>query len=297
MKWTLETMGDQTGKRVLITGANSGIGLEAAKVFVAKGAQVILACRNPSKGNDALQAIKTENPTGQVSLMTLDLANLESIHDFSKAFIEKYDSLDILINNAGVMAPPFTKTADGFELQFGTNHLGHFALTGHLMPALEAADKARIVVVSSLAHRFGRINFKNLNGEKCYLRWPAYGQSKLANLMFAKELQRRLQKTNSRVIALAAHPGVSATQLSRHVPGGKLAKKIGQPQMAGALPTLYAATAPEIVGGEYIGPDGLLELMGKPKNAYVAAKAVDNDTATRLWSVSENLTQVAYLSA
>ncbi|MDX1695036.1 MAG: oxidoreductase [Ketobacteraceae bacterium] len=297
MGWELDSIKDQTGKRVLITGANSGIGFEAARVLAGKGAEVILACRNPEKGESALADIRQDYPQSQVSLMTLDLASLASIEQFANDFKTRYDRLDILINNAGVMAPPFTRTADGFELQFGTNHLGHFALTGHLLPLLEAADAGRIVVVSSLAHRFGKLSFSNLNGEKRYLRWPAYAQSKLANLVFAQELQRRLDQAGSSVIAVAVHPGYSATNLQRHTPGGALMNKIAQSQLEGAMPTLYAATEPGISGGEYIGPDGWLEIKGRPRKARVAAKARDPQTAARLWDVSESLTQVQYLSA
>ncbi len=297
MSWNLESMGDQTGKRILITGANSGIGFEAAQVLVMKGAEVIMACRSQEKGQAALERIQQACPQGKVSLMSLDLASLESINSFAEEFKSHYDRLDILINNAGVMAPPFAKTTDGFEMQFGTNHLGHFALTGHLLPLLEAAEAGRIVVVSSLAHRFGKINFSNLNAEKHYMRWPAYGQSKLANLMFAKELQRRLEQAGSNVIAVAVHPGYSATDLQRYMPGKSVLNKIAQSQLEGAMPTLYAATDTAIRGGDYIGPDGWLEIKGRPQRAFVARKAVDAAAASRLWDVSENMTQVHYLSA
>ena len=297
MSWDLDAIGDQTGKRILITGANSGIGFEAAKVLVGKGAEVIMACRNTNKGEQALAQIKQACPEGNVSLMALDLASLASVNAFAGEFKQAYDSLDILINNAGVMAPPFSQTADGFEMQFGTNHLGHFALTGHLLPLLEAGEAGRIVVVASLAHRFGKVNFSNLNSEKRYLRWPAYAQSKLANLMYAKELQRRLEKAGSKVIAVAVHPGYSATNLQRHTPGGAIMNKIAQSQLEGAMPTLYGATNPGVKGGEYIGPDGWLEIKGRPKHAYVAPKAADPAAAARLWDVSEGMTRVQYLSA
>lgn len=297
MSWDISQIPSQAGKRVLITGANSGIGFEAAKVLVGKGAEVIMACRNQEKGQAALDDIKAANPQGKVSLMALNLASLESIETFAEEFRNKYQSLDILINNAGVMAPPFSKTADGFEMQFGTNHLGHFALTGHLLPLLDAAEAGRVVVVSSLAHRIGKINFDNLNAEKRYSRWPAYGQSKLANLMFAKELQHRLHTAGSKVIALAVHPGYSATNLQRHTPGGAIGNKLAQSQLEGAMPTLYAATEAGVKGGEYIGPDGWLEIKGRPKAAYVASKAKDKQVAAQLWEASEQLTKVNYLSA
>lgn len=295
MSWELDSISDQSGKRVLVTGANSGIGFEAAQVLAGKGVEVILACRNQTKGEAALAAIRQAHPECQVSLMALDLSSLQSIAAFVEEFKSRYTSLDVLINNAGVMAPPFSRTADGFEMQFGTNHLGHFALTGQLLPLLEAAEAGRIVVVSSVAHRFGKISFSNLNGERRYWRWPAYAQSKLANLIFAKELQRRLQKQGSKVIAVAVHPGYSDTNLQRHTPGGAVMNRIAQSQLEGAMPTLYGATETGLKGGEYIGPDGWMELKGRPRMAYVAPKARDEAVASRLWDVSESLTSVSYL--
>ena len=297
MSWDLDSISDQAGKRILITGANSGIGFEAARELAARGAEVIMACRSQEKGKAALEAIQAAVPDANLTLMSLDLASLDSVSRFAEEFRSRYDRLDVLINNAGVMAPPLTRTADGFEMQFGTNHLGHFALTGQLLPLLEAAGAGRVVVVSSVAHRFGKINFSNLNAEKRYLRWPAYSQSKLANLMFAKELQRRLQAQGSRVIAVAVHPGYSDTNLQRHTPGGAIMNRIAQSQLEGAMPTLYAATEAGISGGEYIGPDGWMELKGRPRKAYVAPKARDAAAAARLWDVSEDLTRVRYLSA
>lgn len=297
MKWSIEQIPSLKGKNIVITGANSGIGFEAAKVFAAKGGNVILACRNTDKGQSALNAIKEATPDANLTRLPLDLASLDSVTAFSQQVAQTWDHLDILVNNAGVMAPPLSRTAEGFEMQFGTNHLGHFALTGKLLPLLEKSDDARIVVVSSLAHRFGRINFSDLNSEKRYLRWPAYAQSKLANLMFAKELQRRLQKQGSSVVTCAAHPGYSSTELQRYVPGNSLFNSLlSQTQAQGCLPTLYAATAPDIKGGEYIGPDGFFEVKGNPKRAYSTKRSNDVDTADRLWQVSEKLTQVSYLS-
>lgn len=298
MGWSIEQMPEQTGKTVLITGANSGIGFEAAKALATKGAEVILACRNPQKGEAALAEIQQALPAAKVSLMALDLASLKSVEEFSAAFKERYKKLDILINNAGVMASPFAKTADGFENQFGTNHLGHFALTGYLLPLLEAADAGRIVVVSSVAHILGRLNFNNLNAEKSYFRWLAYGQSKLANLVFAKELQRRLARAGSKVIAAAAHPGYTATNLQRYTPGGDFINSLmSQTQDQGCLPSLFAATEPSIKGGDYIGPDGFLELRGKPKHAFSTRASKNEKNARKLWEVSERLTNVSYLSA
>ncbi|MCG8672189.1 MAG: oxidoreductase [Pseudomonadales bacterium] len=297
MSWSVDQIPNQSGKLVLITGSNSGIGLEAAKVLAKQQAHVVLACRNPEKGTAALEEIKAEIPTATVDFMQLDLASLDSVRSFTEAFKAKFDHLDVLINNAGVMAPPFGTTADGFESQFGTNHLGHFALTGQLLPLLEAAESGRVVVLSSIAHRMGKINFNNLNSEKRYSRWIAYGQSKLANLMFAKELQRRLEKAGSKVVAVAAHPGYSSTNLQRYMPGAGVMNKLAQSQFEGAMPTLFAATEAGIRGGEYVGPDGWMEIKGAPKIAYVAKKARNAEVAAKLWDVSESMTNVKYLTA
>jgi NAD(P)-dependent dehydrogenase (short-subunit alcohol dehydrogenase family) len=298
MSWNVASIPNQQGKTVLITGANSGIGFEAAKVFTGKGAKVILACRNQNKGADAITAIKQDIPAADLELMNLDLSSLSSVASFAESFKQRYDKLDILVNNAGVMAPPYSKTADGFESQFGTNHLGHFALTGQLLALLEKADAGRVVVVSSVAHRVGRINFNDLNCEKRYSRWLAYGQSKLANLLFAKELQRRLQQQGSSVRSVAVHPGYSNTNLQQFMPGHRLFNAIfSQPQQDGCMPTLYAATHDSIQGGEYIGPDGFMEIKGMPKRAYANRRSQDENVAKRLWQVSEALTQVNYLSA
>lgn len=296
MSWDIQQIPSLEGKVILVTGANSGIGFEAAKVLLSKGAEVVLACRSQEKGTAAVNEIKSAIPDAKIVLMTLDLASLDSINKFTAAFKQKYSQLDILINNAGVMAPPFSKTADGFESQFGTNHLGHFALTGQLLPLLEAAENGRVVVLSSLAHRMGKINFSNLNSEKSYMRWLAYGQSKLANLMFARELQRRLALNGSKVIVAAAHPGYSSTNLQRYTPGAFFMNKIAQSQQAGCMPTLFAATSDSIKGGEYIGPDGWMEVKGNPRAAYVAPKATNVEVAARLWDVSEDLTKVKFLS-
>lgn len=298
MHWSVENIPNLQGKRVLITGANSGIGLEAAKVFAAKGAQVILACRNAEKGTQAMEIIKQATPQANLKLMNLDLSSLDSVRSFCDDFKKEYNHLDILVNNAGVMAPPYAKTQDGFESQFGTNHLGHFTLTALLLPLLEQSEAGRVVVVSSVAHRVGKIRFNDLNWEKRYSRWLAYGQSKLANLMFAKELQRRLTANGSKVIAVAVHPGYSSTNLQRHIFGGNLMNAlISQSQEKGALPTLCAATHEGLKGGEYIGPDGFMEMKGKPDFAYSAPLSNDESVAKKLWEVSEQMTQEAFLSA
>jgi NAD(P)-dependent dehydrogenase (short-subunit alcohol dehydrogenase family) len=297
MRWSVDDITDQSGKTVLITGANSGIGLETARILAAKGSEVILACRDKKKGDEAVDEIATSLPEAAVSSMTLDLADLKSVKGFARAFKRKYKTLDILINNAGVMAPPKGQTSDGFETQFGTNHLGHFALTGLLLDLLEKTPESRIVTVSSLAHRFGRIAFGDLQSEKRYSPWKAYGQSKLANLMYAIELQRRLQERGSSVISLAAHPGFSATNLQRYLAGGELLTPIvSQSAKAGAWPTVYAATEPSLTGGEYIGPGRLFETRGLPRRARVSWLARNRRAARKLWDASEQLTGVAYLS-
>lgn len=297
MAWSTASIPNLSGKTILVTGANSGIGLEASKIFAAKGARVVLACRNPEKGQAALASIRELTPAADLDLMTLDLSSLESVRQFSNEFTQRYEQLDILVNNAGIMVPPYTKTADGFESQFGTNHLGHFVLTARLLPLLEKSGQGRVVVVSSVAHRFGHIRFKDLNWEKRYSRWLAYGQSKLANLMFAKELQRRLKQQGSNVIAVAVHPGYSNTNLQRHVTGGSLFNSIfSQSQQEGCLPTVFGATNPDLKGGEYIGPDGWFEMKGKPDRAFSNRKSNDERTAKKLWDVSEQMTQETFFS-
>lgn len=298
MNWDKNQIPDQTGKRVLITGANSGLGFETAKALYEKGADVIIACRNAIKGESAVKQIQQAvSSSGSLEVMVLDLASLESVRAFIIIFKEKYESLDILINNAGIMALPFARTEDGFESQFGTNHLGHFALTGPLLPLLEKADKPRVVVVSSIVNRLGYINFNNLNAEKSYFRWLAYFQSKLANIVFAKELQKRLHNGASRIKVVCAHPGFSSTNLMQHVPGNKLIGYIfSQPQEMGCLPSLYAACSGNIEGGEYIGPRGFLETRGFPKSAKTPKIANDRGVAHHLWQKSVELTDCEYLT-
>ena len=298
MDWSIDTIPDLKDKIIVVTGANSGIGLEATKVFAARNAHVILACRNLEKGAAALETIKQATPQAELTLMGLDLSSLDSVRAFSDALKQRVDHVDILVNNAGIMAPPYSKTADGFESQFGTNHLGHFTLTALLLPLLEQANAGRVVVISSVAHRIGRIRFNDLNWEKHYSRWLAYGQSKLANLMFAKELQRRLSARGSKVMAVAAHPGYSNTHLQRHVPGGGVFNAIfSQSQARGALPTLCAATSDALKGGEYIGPSGFMEMQGEPDLASSNALSNNTEVARKLWEVSERLTRESFLAA
>lgn len=288
-----------TGKIVIITGANSGIGYEAAKALAGQGAQVIMAVRNCEKGNQAIVDLKADNPDTSVQMMPLDLADLKSIRDFAEIYSAQFDSLDILINNAGVMAPPHSKTKDGFELQFGSNHLGHFALTGLLLPLLKKTKGSRVVTVSSIAHRGARIYFNNLDGSKGYRAFKFYGQSKLANLLFSKELDNRLKSNGIEMLSIACHPGVSSTNLFKI--GGKLLKPIMkianyffQPASMGALPTIYAATEAGLVGGEYIGPDGKGNRSGYPTIEHPANGVYDEGTMKKLWDLSEQLTGIHF---
>ena len=301
MKWTAEHIPAQNGRVAVITGANSGLGLVTARELARKGAHTVLACRNQATGEEARRAIVTRAPTAQVELAELDLASLGSVRTFAERLRSEHDGIDLLINNAGVMAPPRGTTADGFELQFGTNHLGHFALTGLVIDMLEGRDDARVVTLSSGAHRIGRIAFENLSGERRYFRWRAYGQSKLANLLFALELDRRLRAAGSSVKSVAAHPGYASTNL-QHAGPTRLDellmivpnKVIAQSDEMGALPTLYAATEPGIEGGTYVGPDGLAEQRGHPKEVSPNAAARDEEVARRLWEVSEEMTGVRF---
>lgn len=294
-------MPDQTGRVAVITGANTGIGYDTAAVLAEKGAHVVLAVRNLDKGERAAQRLKATAPRGTVSLQELDLASLDSVRSAADALRTDYPRIDLLINNGGVMYPPKQLTRDGFELQFGTNHLGHFALTGLLLDRLLSVAGSRVVTVASNAHRIrAKIHFDDLQWERRYDRVAAYGQSKLANLMFTYELQRRLAAKSDPTIAVAAHPGLSSTELTRNLPGlirppaefiwGLLAQS---PAM-GALPTLRAATDPTVQGGQYYGPSGPGETRGRPKLVDSTAQSHDQNTQRRLWTVSEELTGVRY---
>jgi len=291
-------MADQTGRVAVVTGANSGIGFETAKELARKGATVILACRSQKKGEAAAAAIRGENPTGRVQMMRLDLSSLASVRAFAQTFTAALDRLDLLINNAGVMAlPRRAETADGFEMQFGTNHLGHFALTSLLFDLLARTPDSRVVNVSSGAHRAGRIHWDDLQFRHAYTPFGAYSQSKLANLLFTVELQRRLDKAGVGVTATAAHPGWTATNLQTHSGvAGFLNPLLGQKPPMGALPTLYAAAAPDITPAGYYGPDGLLEMRGYPKQVGSSGAAQDTIASARLWAESEKLIGVAFLS-
>lgn len=291
---------DLTGKRVVITGANSGVGFEAAKVLVQNGAEVILAVRNEQKGLIAKETILKGNPKGSAMVMGLNLADLSSVRDFAQNYSSRFDSLDILINNAGVMFPPYSKTKDGFEMQFGTNHLGHFALTGLLLPLLKKTPNSRVVTLSSIAHRGATIFFDNLDGSKGYKAMKFYGQSKLANLLFAKEFDNRLKQYGIATKSIACHPGISSTNLikigKKDAPGYVKAflKLFLQPADKGSLPTIYAATETSLNGGEYIGPDGRGNRKGNPVIETPASGVYNPETMKKLWDVSEKLTGVIY---
>lgn len=293
MSWTIEQIPSQENRVAIVTGANSGIGYETAKALAAKGATVVLACRNPGKANAAAELIRNETKAAKLDVMALDLADLDSVRAFATAFIGKYARLDLLINNAGVMAPPLTKTKQGFELQFGANHLGHFALTGLLMDALKATPQSRVINVSSNVHHSGKIDFANLNAEKGYGGWAAYGQSKLANLLFTQELNKRLKNAQVNVIATAAHPGWTATGLQKGKVIQFISGIVAQKPNMGALPTLHAAISAQ--ANDYIGPDGFQEMRGYPKKVTPSIAAQDAQVAHQLWAVSEQMTGVKYL--
>ena len=300
-RWTASQITDQQGRTAIVTGANSGIGLVTARELARAGAHVILACRNAEKGASAARGISSAVPDAAVEVAALDLSSLASVRAFAGRYRSEHTSLDLLINNAGVMAPPRRETTDGFELQFGTNHLGHFALAGLLLGAMDGRDDARVVTVGSGAHRFGRINFDDLQGARKYRRWSAYSQSKLSNLLFAFELDRRLRGAGSAISSVAAHPGYAATNLQFAGPskGTHIFMALGNRLLAqsaemGALPTLYAATYPDLESGAYIGPDGFMQNRGYPKLVGSTAAARDEDVGARLWQVSEELTGVSF---
>jgi len=295
--WTAADVPDQAGRTAVITGANSGIGFETARVLAEHGAAVILACRDAGKAKDAAARIAVTAPQAAVTVIRLDLASLASVREAADEIRASHDTLDLLINNAGLMVPPAGVTADGFELQIGTNHLGHFALTGLLLDRLLPVEGSRVVTVSSSSHRSGRIHLDDLQSAG---RVAGYGQSKLANLLFTYELQRRLAAADARTAALAAHPGTSSTELTRNMPAVlQMANRaIGwtftQSAQMGALPTLRAATDPAARGGEYYGPGGRFEFKGYPRRVRSSARSHDESTQRRLWQESERLTSVTY---
>lgn len=293
-------------KVAIVTGANTGLGYQTAKSFALQQAHVVMACRDEGKALDAMNAIKAEYDDAKMTFIALDLANLKTIKTFAKQFNETFQRLDILVNNAGVMAIPACKTKDGFEHQFGVNHLGHFALTGLLLAPLKATPHSRVISVSSLNEASSRINFNDLMGEKRYNRWLAYGQSKLANLLFAYELDRQLKKHGYKTISLAAHPGMADTNLQQV--GPQMDKSLfasqtwkyinrvfAQTADQGALPQIYASTAQDVKGGEYYGPNDWFGMRGKRiKSIKSSTKSYDRDMARQLWNASEALTGIAY---
>jgi len=295
--WTIDNIADQSGKTILITGGNSGIGLEAARVLSLKNAEVILTARSADKGTAAVEKIKSQNLTAKVSWMVLDLADLDSIRAFSKAFHAKYTRLDILINNAGVMYPASREvTKQNFELQFGTNHLGHFALTGLLLDILKATPGSRVTTQSSIAHTMlSKIDLQDLNWEKSYSRNKAYSQSKLANLLFTYELDRQLKKHGLNVIANAAHPGVTNTNLFKTSGFDFITKFMTQHVELGALPILRAATEPNLKGSEFVGPKGIGGFRGYPIHVSSTPTSHNEVLAKALWAASERLTKIDFV--
>ncbi len=300
-KWSQADVGDQSGRVAVVTGANTGIGYHTAAVLARCGAHVVLAVRDLEKGNIALARIVAADPQADVTLQKLDLSSLDSVRAAAGALRSAYPRIDLLINNAGVMMTPKQLTADGFEMQFGTNHLGHFALTGLLLEHLLDVRDSRVVTVSSNGHRLrSAIHFDDLQWERSYDRIGAYSQAKLANLLFTYELQRRLATQHKNTIAVAAHPGSSHNELTRNLPTifkpavAVLGPLMFQGAAMGALPTLRAATDPDVQGGQYYGPDGLGEQRGHPKLVASSAQSHDEELARRLWTVSEELTGVTY---
>ncbi len=295
-KWTAENIPSQKGKIAIVTGSSSGIGYEAARVLANKGAEVIVAVRSEGKGEKAVVKIKDQNVDAKIKLMLLDLADLKSVEQFANEFQAEYSKLDILINNAGVMMPPYGKTKDGFELQIGTNHFGHFALTGQLLSMLQKTADSRIVNVSSIAHTQGNLDFNDLNWEnRNYKPMRSYGDSKIANLYFTYELEARLAEVGKNPMVTAAHPGWTATELQRHSGLASFGNKFfAMPIEQGALPTLRAATDVQAMSGEYYGPDGYREMRGYPVKVKSNKLSHDKDIAKKLWEVSEDLTRIKF---
>ena len=298
----LNQVASQKGRIAVVTGANIGLGYETALALAKKDVKVVLACRNLEKAKDAIEKIKTQVPKADLEAIQIDLSKLNSIDDFAEQYSKKYDQLDLLINNAGVMMPPYTVTDEGFELQLGANHLGHFKLTGLLMDTIEKTSNSRIVSLSSNAHRSGKINFDDLQSEKNYSAMGAYSQSKLACLMFAYEMQRRLEKAGYQTMSTAAHPGVSVTNLGQYLPlwakiiFAPLAPFITHSPENGAKPSLYAALGSDVNGGDYFGPTGFDQMKGKAGKVESRPHAQDKEVAKRLWEVSEELTKTSFLS-
>ncbi len=291
--WTIDNIGDQTGRVVVVTGSTSGIGEQTARVAAGKGASVVMAVRNTAKGEEVAASIRAEHPSADVSVRELDLSSLASVRQFADVFTSERQRLDVLVNNAGVMMPPYSKTTDGFEIQMGTNHLGHFALTGLLMPLLKATEGARVVNVSSLAHRFGNIDFEDLSWEqRSYNTQRAYGDSKLANLYFTYELAKR---AGSEVLPVAAHPGWTATELQRHSGLFRFFNRFfAQTVEMGALPTLRAAFDDDVAAGQFYGPAKAMHWRGHPVAHESNDRSHEEPVAETLWATSEKLTGVSF---
>ena len=300
-KWGFDDIPDLSGKTMIVTGGNSGLGFEAVKSLSAKGSEVILACRSIKKGESARKEILEEYSDAQINVMALDLSDLESIHSFAKKIDEKYEKMDVLLNNAGIFCP-YQKTKDGFEMQIGVNHLGHFALTGLLLPLLKNMPGSRVVNVSSLGHTYGKMDFDDFMFEnKKYSIIKAYGNTKLANLLFTYELQRRFEKSNINCIAVAAHPGLSKSNLAKYV-NGQILYKIGvaissimtQSTSMGTLSEVMASVDPYVKGGEYYGPGGFREWRGNPVKVESNEASHNLKDAQKLWELSENLTGITF---
>lgn len=300
--WTVDDIPDCSGTTVVVTGANSGLGFEASRALADAGAHVVMACRRLERGEAARDEIRDRTRGASLSVRELDLANLDSVRAFAETVTDEFGRVDVLCNNAGVMAIPRSETADGFETQLGVNHLGHFALTGLLLESLRASPTPRVVTQSSYFHTRGRIDFDDLHGESTYDRWDAYAQSKLANLLFAYELDRRY---GDELVSVGCHPGYAATNLQRRGPeqlGSQLRLAVvgvanrlfAQSPTSGALPMLYAVTHPDVDGGDYVGPDGFMNMRGSPERQRSSRRSYDEETAARLWAVSETLTGVRY---
>jgi NAD(P)-dependent dehydrogenase (short-subunit alcohol dehydrogenase family) len=300
--WSEQHIPDLTGHLAVVTGANAGTGFETARALAGRGASVILACRDAEKAKAAMNAIRAAHPEARLAFELLDLGSLASVRAAAKSIGDGHPRIDLLFNNAGVMVPPRGRTADGFETQLGTNHLGHFAFTGLLLDRLLATPDSRVVTMSSTAHRIGRMRFDDLHFERGYRPWAAYGQSMLANLLFTYELHRRLRKAGATTLAVAAHPGYARTELQRHAYRSRVNRILFAPFTAllshtarqGALPLLRAAVDADAHGGEYFGPDGCFELVGNPARVSSNARSHDETDQRRLWEVSESLTGVVY---
>lgn len=299
MQWTKNDIGNQEGKTILVTGSNTGIGFATATLLASNGAQVILTSRNREKGEQALARLRADIPNARVSLLSLDLANLASVRAAAEEVAARHEKLDVLINNAGLMIPPFSRTADGFEIQFGTNVLGHFAFTGLLLPLLLRTPHSRTVWLSSVAHWVGRIDFDDLNAEKGYAKWRAYSQSKLADLMIAYEMQRRLQRSGTSAISLASHPGGTKSDLSRNSGSVKFIEAVAglflQTTEQGAMPSVRAAVDPSARGGDFYGPSNFGTISGPAEKQRSSKRSHDEAVAAKLWQTCETFTGVRWL--